>query len=49
MMAPHVNGGLALNPAVGYIVAGAISLAAFVTFNLYCVKRQTAKRKFRAA
>ncbi|MBR4771988.1 MAG: carbon starvation protein A [Bacteroidales bacterium] len=49
MMAPHVNGGLALNPAVGYIVAGAIALAAFVTFNLYSVKRQAAKRIRRTA
>jgi len=40
MIAPHVNGGLALNPAIGYIVAGVVTLAAFVTFNAYCVKRQ---------
>jgi len=40
MMAPHLNGGLALSPTAGYIVAAAVALAAFVTFNIYCIKRQ---------
>ncbi|MBR5735227.1 MAG: carbon starvation protein A [Bacteroidales bacterium] len=40
MIAPHVNGGLSLNPTAGYIVAGVVALAAFVTFNIYSIKRQ---------
>lgn len=48
LMAPHVNGGLDLSPAIGYIVAGVVALTAFVTFNIYCVKRQIAKHPQRS-
>jgi carbon starvation protein CstA len=40
MIAPYVNGGLSLNPTVGYIVAGVVTLVATVSFNVYCIKRQ---------
>lgn len=49
LMAPHVNGGLDLNPAVGYVTAGIVTLAAFVSFNIFCFKRQKTKRRLRSA
>ena len=44
MLAPHVNGGLALDPQLSYIVAGLLSVTAFATFNHYCYRRQKRKR-----
>ena len=43
LMAPHVNGGLALSPSVGYIAGGVVALATFSTFIVYCIKRQKTK------
>ena len=40
MMAPYVNGGLSLNPTAGYIVAGVVTAVSFISFNVYCIKRQ---------
>jgi carbon starvation protein CstA len=40
MMAPYVNGGLSLNPIAGYIVAGVVTAVSFISFNVYCIKRQ---------
>ena len=40
IMAPHINGGLALNPTLAYIVGGVVSLAGFIQFNVFVERRR---------
>ncbi|MBR7027273.1 MAG: carbon starvation protein A [Bacteroidales bacterium] len=47
LIAPHVNGGLALNPVIGYVVAGVATIAAFATFGHYSYRRRKAKNRRR--
>ena len=40
LCAPHKVGGLMVDPLISYIIAGAITLIAFSTFNAYVLRRQ---------